>query len=585
MAQGYRRRPLRTFFIFITVLTLAACGKEEPAAPDYDILITGGMIYDGTGGKPYAGEVAITGDRIAYVGPDAPGTAVDVVNAKGKAVSPGFINMLSWAVDSLLIDGRGLSDLKQGVTLELFGEGRSMGPLTPEMKEAMIRRQGDLKFPVEWTTLDEYLSHMTGRGVSPNVASLIGAASVRVHELGENNVAPTPEQLKRMKQVVVRAMEDGAMGVGSSLIYAPGNFASTQELIALVGEAGRCGGIYTTHMRNEGDRIFDALEETFDIAQATGTPTEIYHLKLSGRQNWHKVDELIKRIEDARAGGLEISADMYTYPASSTGLDAYMPLWVQEGGIEKWIARLKAPKTRKKLLNDMQNPNARGENMGRRTPADKVLLVGFKNDDMKQYTGKTLADMAKLWKLTPEEAAMELVIRDGSRVQVIYFVMSEDNVKKQLAQPWVSLGSDGDAEPAEGIFLKSMTHPRSYGNFARLFAKYVREDKIMSVEEAVRRVTGQPAALLQLKDRGLLLEGYHADVVIFDPATIRDNATFEKPHQYASGVDHVFVNGVHTIRDGEHTGALAGQVVRGRGWKGWPDGGCRKKSSDWKDLP
>ena len=585
MAQGYRRRPLRTFFILVTVLILAACGKEEPAAPDYDLLITGGMIYDGTGSEPFAGEVAITGGRIAYVGERAPGTAAETVDAGGKAVSPGFINMLSWGVDSLLIDGRGMSDLMQGVTLELFGEGQSMGPLTPDMKEAMIRRQGDLKFPVDWTTLDEYLSYMTGRGVSPNVASLIGAATVRVNVLGENNVAPTPEQLEQMQQIVVRAMEDGAMGVGSSLIYAPGNFAKTEELIALVDEAGRCGGIYTTHMRNEGDRIFEALEETFDIALATGTPTEIYHLKLSGQQNWHKVNELIRRIEDARDGGLEISADMYTYPASSTGLDAYMPLWVQEGGVEKWIARMKDPKTRKKLLSDLQNPDAKGENMGRRTPADKILLVGFKNDDLKPLTGKTLAEVAEMWNLPPAEAAINLVIRDGSRVQVIYFVMSEANVKKQLARPWVSLGSDGDAAPAEGIFLKSMTHPRSYGNFARLFAKYVREDKIMSVAEAVRRVTGQPAALLQLRDRGLLLEGYFADVVIFDPATIRDNATFEKPHQYASGVDHVFVNGVHTIRDGQHTGALAGQVVRGRGWTGWPDGGCRESAADWKDLP
>ena len=585
MAPGYRLTTLRSFLSFLAVLLLASCGPEQRAEPDYDILITGGVIYDGTGAEPFPGDVAIKGERIVYIGPDAPGTAAETVDAKGKAVSPGFINMLSWGVDSLLIDGRGMSDLKQGVTLELFGEGWSMGPWNEEMKQRRLARQGDLKYDINWTTLDEYLTYMTGRGVSPNVASLIGAATVRIHELGEADVDPTPEQLENMKQLVADAMEDGAMGVGSSLIYAPGNYALTDELVALAGEAGRCGGIYTTHMRNEGDRIFDALEETFDIAIKTGTPTEIYHLKLSGQQNWHKVDELIKRIEDARAGGLRISADMYTYPASSTGLDAYMPLWVQEGGIEKWVARMKDPEVRKKLLLDLKAEGGEGENLGRRTPADKILLVGFKNDEMKQYTGKTLAEVANMWNLSPEEAAINLVIRDGSRVQVIYFIMSEDNVKKQLARPWVSLGSDGDAAPAEGIFLKSMTHPRSYGNFARLFAKYVRQDGIMTVQEAVRRVTGQPAALLQLRDRGLLLEGYHADVVIFDPATIRDNATFDRPHQYASGVSDVFVNGVHTIGNGRHTGALAGQVVRGRGWTGWPDGGCRKSSSDWQDLP
>ena len=556
-------------------VVLAACASLPPA-PAYDVVVRGGTVYDGSGGAPFVGDVAVRGDRIAYVGPRAPGAGRSEIDARGKAVSPGFINMLSWANETLLVLPTADSDLRQGVTLEVFGEGWSMGPWTEEMKRRELQRQGDIRFAVAWTTLDEYLRHLTRRGVAPNVASFVGATTVRMHELGEADVDPTPEQLARMRALVRRAMEDGALGVGSSLIYAPAFFAETPELTALAEEAGRCGGMYISHIRNESARLLEAVDELIAISRESGAPAEIYHLKQSGRSNWPKLDAVIARIEAARAEGLRITADMYTYPASSTGLDASMPLWVQEGGLEAWVARLKDPANRARVIREMREQGRLAE-----SGPDGVLLVGFKTARLKPLVGRTLGQVAKERGVTPEEAAVDLVAEDGSRVDVIYFTMSEDNVRRQTALPWMSFGSDAGARKPEGVFLQSSTHPRAYGNFARLLGRYVREERTTTLQDAVRRLTTFPAANLGLKERGSLKPGYFADVVVFDPATIRDNATFEKPQQFAAGVSHVLINGGLALRDGEPTGAATGQVVRGRGWTGWSDGGCRASASQW----
>jgi N-acyl-D-amino-acid deacylase len=560
-------------------LTVVMSGAAAP--PAYDLLIDDGEIYDGSGGAPFKGDVAIAGDRIVYVGPKAPGVAKVTVNAVGKAVSPGFINMLSWSTESLIQDGRGLSELKQGVTLEVMGEGSSMGPLTPRMKADETRRQGDIRYPIVWTTLDEYLRHLEARGVSQNVASFVGAATVRVNVLGEGDVDPTPEQLAAIRAIVVKAMEDGAMGVGSSLIYAPGNYAETDEIAALATEAGRCGGFYISHMRSEGDRLIEAIDELIEISRRSGAPAEIYHLKAAGRGNWDKLDAAIARIEAARARGQRITADMYTYTAGSTGLDAAMPTWVQAGGVEAWIGRLKDPATRAKVLAEMRRDKAGFENLMRHAGAEGTLLVGFKNPALKPLTGKTLAEVAKARGVSPEDAAIDLVIEDGSRVQVVYFLMSEENVARQTALPWMSFGSDAEGQAPEGPFLLSSTHPRAYGNFVRVLGKYARDEKRLTLAEAVRKLSAQPAHNLGLRDRGLLKPGFFADVVVFDPATVQDHATYEKPQQFATGVSHVVVNGQLALADGEATAARPGRAVRGRGWKGWPDGGCRARASDW----
>jgi len=560
---------------------LCSTGASATPPPPYDILIRDAQIYDGSGGAPFRGEVAISGERIAYVGERAPQPAKTVIDAGGKAVSPGFINMLSWATDSLIADPRGLSDLKQGVTLEVMGEGSSMGPLSPEMKRLETQRMGDIKYDIAWTTLDEYLSWLTKRGTALNVASFVGAATVREHVLGEGDVDPTPEQLAQMRKLVVGAMEDGALGVGSSLIYAPASYAETPELAALAGEAGRCGGIYISHMRSEADRLLEAIDELIDISKQSGAPAEIYHLKQAGKTNWDKLDPAIARIEAARAAGHRITADMYTYTAGSTGLDAAMPPWVQAGGVETWIGRLKDPETRAKVVAEMRQEKPAFENLYRHAGAEGTLLVGFKNPAMKGLTGKTLAQVAKERGVSPEDAAIDLVIEDGSRVQVVYFLMSEQNVARQTALPWMSFGSDASAQAPEGVFLKSSTHPRAYGNFARLLGKYVREEKTTTLADAVRRLSAFPAQNLGLRDRGMLKAGYYADVVMFDPNTIGDVGTYEQPKQFAVGVSDVIVNGKVALKDGEPTGALPGQVVRGRAWKGWYDGGCRTTAKDW----
>ncbi len=560
---------------------MALAGAVAGAAtPAYDLIVRGGAIYDGSGGDPVRGDVAIKGQRIVCVGA-CEGQAARTVDAKGKAVTPGFINMLSWSNQSLIQDGRGLSVLKQGVTLEVMGEGNSMGPLNPQMKREALQRQGDIKYPVNWTTLDEYLRFLEAKGVSVNVASFIGAETARVHVLGEGNVDPTPAQLLQMRQLVVKAMEDGAMGVGSSLIYASGNFAETDELVALTSEAGRCGGMYISHMRSEGNRLLEAIDELIEISRRSGAPAEIYHLKQSGRDNWGKLDAAIARIEAARAEGLRITADMYNYPAGSTGLDAAMPVWVQAGGYEAWAQRLNDPATRARVLTEMRDTKGNFENLMLQAGAEGTLLVGFKNPALKPLTGKTLAQVAKDRGVSVQDAAIDLVIEDGSRVQVIYFLMDEANVARQTALPWMSFGSDAEGRAPEGPFLLSSTHPRAYGNFARLLAKYVREEKRLTLSEAVRKLTSLPAHNLGLRDRGMLKVGNYADVVVFDPATIQDHATFEKPQQFATGVSEVVVNGQLALERGEATAARPGQVVRGRGWTGWKDGGCRVSAKDW----
>ncbi|WP_380871790.1 aminoacylase [Sphingomonas sp. DBB INV C78] len=546
------------------VVSTALCATAAPAET-YDVVIRNGTLYDGSGAPGRVGDLAIKGDRLVAVG-KVDGRARQEVDAKGLAVAPGFINMLSWATESLIADGRGQSDIRQGVTLEVMGEGDSMGPLSPAMKADGLKRQGDIKYPISWTTLAEYLAMLEKKGVSTNVASFIGAATVRVHELGEGDVDPTPDQLARMQAFVTRAMDEGAMGVGSSLIYAPGTYAETPELIAITSAAAKCGGMYISHMRSEGDRLIEAIDELIEIARKSGAPAEIYHLKMAGRDNWGKYDQAVARIEAARAEGLAITADMYLYPAGATGLDAAMPTWVQAGGLEQWIARLKDPATRARVAAEMAAPGNGWENFFHGAGPEGMLLVGFKNEALKPLTGKTLAEVAKMRGKSAAETAMDLVVEDGSRVGTVYFLMDEANVAKQVKLPWMSFGSDGESQAPEGVFLKSSTHPRTYGNFARLLGKYVRDEKRVPLEDAIRRLTALPASNLKIADRGMLRPGNFADVVIFDPQKISDHATFAEPQVYATGMRDVFVNGVQVLKDGEHTGATPGRVVRGPGY-------------------
>lgn len=549
---------------------LALCLQGCDRTGDYDVIIRGGTIYDGTGNLPYKGDVAIGDDRIAAIGDLSERTGTLEIDARGKAVSPGFINMLSWATVSLLEDGRAMSDVKQGVTLEVMGEGFSMGPLNDAMKQEMVARQGDIKYDVEWTTLNEYLEYLTGKGISPNVASYVGATTVRVHEIGYEDRPASAAELARMQNLVREAMRDGALGVGSSLIYAPANFADTDELIALVSAAAEFGGAYISHIRSEGNRLEEAVTELLKIASITGAPAEIYHLKASGRPNWYKLQNVFAMIEAAREAGLRITANMYTYPASATGLNASMPLWVQEGGHDAWIARLKDPEVRARVVAEMKDPDADWENRFLQAGPENILLLSFNNDALKPLMGKTLKEVADERGTDPAETAIDLVIEDNSRVDVSYFMMSEDNVRRKVAQPWMSFGSDAEAPAAEGVFLESNTHPRAYGTFARVLGKYSREERVIPLHEAIRRMTSLPATNIGIRNRGLLAEGQYADVVVFDAETVTDHATFEDPHQYATGVEHVFVNGVQVLSEGEHTGAAPGRVVRGPGWSGWP---------------
>ena len=549
----------------LLALLLSACG---PSNEEFDVIIRGGTIHDGGGGSPVVGDVAIAGDTIAAIGDLAGRRANREIDARGLAVAPGFINMLSWATESLIHDGQAQSDIRQGVTLEVFGEGTSMGPLNETMKKLMVEEQGDVKFDVTWTTLGEYLEHLVGRGISPNVASFIGATTVRIHELGYEDRAPTAEELERMQGLVRQAMEEGALGVGSSLIYAPAFYAKTDELVALAKAASPYGGMYISHMRSEGTRLLEAVDELLTIARDGGVAAEIYHLKAAGSANWGKLDAVIAKVDSARASGAQITADMYSYTAGATGLDAAMPPWVQEGGYKAWAERLKDPAIRARVAREMRTPTTQWENFFTAVQSpEQMILVGFRNDSLKPLTGKTLAEVAKMRGKSPEETAMDLVVEDGSRVGTVYFLMSEENVRRQMSIPWMSFGSDAEALAPEGVFLKSNPHPRAYGNFARVLGRYVRDEGVVPLEEAIRRLTSLPAANLKIARRGSLVPGHYADIAIFSPDSIRDNATFEAPHQYATGMVHVFVNGVQVLRDGEHTGAKPGRVVRGPGWK------------------
>jgi N-acyl-D-amino-acid deacylase len=546
--------------ILTSLALLAACATTPQ--PTYDIVIRNGILYDGSGSAPVRGDVAIRGDRIAAVG-NVRGHGNTEIDAQGMAVAPGFINIMSQAQESLIADGRAMSDIKQGVTTEIMGEGESMGPLSPAMKDEFRQYQGDIKYEVEWTTLGEYLRWLTKRGVSPNVGSFLGAATPRVNVLGRANRAPTAAELEQMRALVPQAMEDGAFGVASALIYAPGAYAATDELIELCKVAAPYGGMYISHMRSEANRLLEAVDELITIAREAHVPAEIYHLKAAGEKNWPKMDDVVRRVEAARASGLRITADMYTYNAGATGLDAAMPTWVQEGGLEAWRKRLQDPAIRARVVAEMRTPSDQWENLLMLAGSpDRVLLIGFRSDQLKPLTGKTLGEIARTRGVSPEDAAIDLVIEDDSRVETIYFLMSEENLRKQIRQPWVTFGSDASAPATEGVFLKSHVHPRAYGNFANLLGKYVREEHVISLAEAVRRLTSAVANNLGIVERGLLKPSYFADIVVFDPQTIAARATYQNPHQYAVGVLQAFVNGVQVLRDGEHTGAKPGRVVR-----------------------
>jgi N-acyl-D-amino-acid deacylase len=558
---------LRMYFGFLLAIALPCAAFGQAAGTrDFDVLIKGGTVYDGSGRAPRRVDVGIKDDRIVAVGNLRAARARNVVDARNLAVAPGFINMLSWSTDSLIADGRSQGEIRQGVTTQIMGEGWSMGPLNEQMKKQVVAEQDDIKFDVEWTTLAEYLKYLEKRGVSQNVASYVGATTIRQYVLGERDVQPTPAQLQEMRELVRQAMEEGALGIGSSLIYAPAFYARTEELIELCKVAARYKGKYISHLRSEGNEWVKAVEELIRISREAGLPAEIYHIKAAGRQNWNKVDRVLALINAARRSGLKITADMYMYPAGATGLTASIPPWAMDGGYEALFKRLADPATREKIAAEVRTPSDKWENLFLAAgSADRVLLVGFKSEKLKPLTGKTLAEVAKLQGKDPVETIMDLIVEDRSRVGTVYFLMSEENIKKELRQPWVSLGSDASSMAPEGVFLKSSTHPRAYGNFARLLGKYVREEKVISLTDAVRRLTGLPATNLGLDHRGFLRTGMFADVVVFDPATIADRATFENPHQYAVGVKHVFVNGQQVLKDGEHTGAKPGRALWGPG--------------------
>ena len=575
---------LVTILLIAVALGLAAC-----SSPDYDVIIRGGTVYDGSGDAPVTADVGLHADTIAAIGDLSEASGATEIDAEGLAVAPGFINMLSWATNSLIIDGRSQSDIRQGVTLEVFGEGWSMGPLNDAMKRERLREaisdrgsvdavaerlgieaSGDtLTWP--WTTLGEYLGFLEQKGVAPNVASFVGATTVRIHELGYADRAPTADELERMRGLVRQAMDDGALGVGSSLIYAPAFYADTDELVALAEVAADDDGLYVSHMRSEGNQLLEALDELITIAREAGIRSEVYHLKAAGQDNWDKLSPAIEQIEAARDEGLGVATNMYTYTAGSTGLNAAMPPWVQEGGFEAWRQRLQDPAIRTRVAEAMETPTDEWENLYLAAGADNVLLTGFRQDSLRSLIGQTLAEVAEARGTSPAETAMDLVVEDSSRVDVVYFLMSEENVRRQIALPWMTFGSDAGSMAPEGVFLESNTHPRAYGNFARLLGKYVREEQVISLEEAIHRLTAQSADRLNIRTRGRLEPGHFADLAIFDPDSIQDHATYEDPHQYATGMRHVFVNGVAVLRDGTHTGATPGRVVRGPGWTGWQE--------------
>jgi N-acyl-D-amino-acid deacylase len=549
--------------LLVISLLLSACRSY-----DYDVVISNGTVYDGTGSNGITTSIAIKGDRIVFVGTIDPAMSVrETIDASGMAVAPGFINMLSWANNSLITDGRSMSDIKQGVTLEIFGEGTSMGPLNAEAAEQRRIQNLDRNIIGSWTTLGEYLQFLEHKGVSTNVASFVGAATVRRYVLGDDNITPDSLQLKMMQDLVRVAMQEGAMGLGSSLIYTPGLFASTEELIALSEIVAQFDGMYISHLRSEGGKFEEAVNELIHIARYAGVRAEIHHLKAAGQENWHKLDNVIAMIESARNEGLHITTNMYTYPAAATSFTAIMPSWIQEGGRAAWIERLKDPVLRARVVKEIATDNESFENfyLMAGTP-DGIIPVGFENPELQHLTGKSLTTIANERGTDPIETAIDLIIEDNSSIGTVYFLMSEENVRRQITLPYMSFGSDGGSIAAEGDFLNQNPHPRSYGNFARLLGKYVRDEQLISLEQAIHKLTGLPATNLKLIDRGFLRPGYFADIVVFNPSTIQDHATFERPHQYATGVEHVFVNGTQVLRNGNHTGAMPGKFVRGPGY-------------------
>ena len=553
-----------SFFAVVLITTIISCKSHQQ---EYDKIIYNGMIYDGIGGNPFKGDIGIKGDTIAFIG-DLSGVSSQIsIDAKGMAVAPGFINMMGHSEEALIQDGRSQSDIRQGVTTEIFGEF-SMGPLNAKMKEQSQTGQGDIKYKVEWNTLGEYMNFLEKKGISCNIASFIGTGVVRQYVIGEDNKAPTPSQLDSMKLLVRQAMEEGALGVTNALIYPVDFFAKRDELIALSKEASKYGGTYTSHMRSEGNKLLEAVEELITISKEANIPAEIFHLKAAGKNNWSKMDSVIRRVGRARTEGLDITADMYTYVAGATGMTSAFPPSLQDGGFGKLWERLHDPVKRKEMIKAMNTDAVDWENLYYGAGgAEHVLLLSFKQDSLKKFTGKTLAAVAKLRGKAVEETAMDLIIQDSTRVGVAYFLMTEDNVKKQVALPWVSFGSDEASYTPEGVFLKSNAHPRAYGNFSRVLGKYCRDEKVLTLQEAIRKLANLPAKHLKLQKRGELKVGNYADIVIFDPAKIKDNATFEKPHQYAEGMIHVFVNGVQVLKDGEHTGNKPGRFVKGPGYK------------------
>ncbi len=562
---GLQKLLALTLILALPLIAAPQGRRPESAPQSFDVIIRGGTVYDGTGGPPKRADVGIRGDRIAAVGDLSRASARSFVDARGLAIAPGFINMLSHSETSLIVDGRSMSEIKQGITTQIFGEG-SMGPLSDEMKRRRLAAQGDVKYDIPWTTLAEYLTWLEKRGISQNVASFVGAPTVREYVIGLEDKPPTPEQLEQMRELVRREMEAGALGVTTALIYPPAFFAKTDELIELCKVAARYRGKYTAHIRSEGNQLLEAVQETLRISREAGLPAEIYHLKASGESNWRKMDQVISLIEEAHRKGLKITADMYTYTAGATGLDASMPPWVFDGGPAAAYKRLQDPATRKKIADAIRTPTDEWENLYLLAGSpDRILLVSFKSEALKPLTGKTLAEVARARGRDPVETIMDLVLEDRSRIGTVYFMMSEENIKKQIRRPWVSFGSDAASMAPEGVFRKSSTHPRAYGNFARLLGKYVREERIIPLAEAVRRLSGLPATNLGLDRRGFLKEGMFADVVVFDPQTIADRARFENPHQYAVGVRDVFVNGVEVLRGGEHTGAKPGRALWGPG--------------------
>ena len=538
----------------------------EQLTPSFDVLIKGGTVYDGSGAEGRAADVAIRGDRIVGIGDPSKASAKNTIDAHGLAVAPGFINMLSWSTESLIQDGRSQSEIRQGVTTEIMGEGESMGPLNDRMKERLLREQKDIKFEIKWNTLAEYLHYLETRGVSCNVASFLGATTVREYVIGLEDKQPTPQQLEEMRDLVRREMEAGALGIGTSLIYPPAFYAKTEELIELCKVAAKYHGKYISHMRSEGNQLLEALDELIRISREAGIPAEVYHIKAAGEKNWAKEDELLGRIEAAQKEGLKIRANMYTYTAAGTGLDSCLPPWTEDGGYPALFQRLRDPATRSKIAEQVRIDSNEWENLYLAAGSpERILLAGFKSEKLKPLTGKSLAEVAKMRGKDPIETMMDLIVEDESRIDTIYFLMSEENVKKELAKPWISFGSDEASQAPEGVFLKSNPHPRAYGNFARVLGKYGRDEKVIPLPEAVRRLSALPATNLGLDHRGFLKEGMFADVVVFDPATIADRANFERPHQYAIGMKHVFVNGVQVLKEGEHTGAKPGRALWGPG--------------------